>query len=83
MITFLLLHEKEKTATVDIPKFYIRRGLRIWPLYFFYIFIVLLVTIPILNNNWLYYVLFSGNIALAFKVTYLYLAHYWSLGVEE
>ena len=40
LITFLLLHEFEKTDTVDIPKFYLRRILRIWPIYYGYILIV-------------------------------------------
>lgn len=34
LITSLLLIEKEKFQKVDIGKFYMRRVLRIWPLYF-------------------------------------------------
>lgn len=34
LIGELLLREREKTGTVDLKKFYIRRILRIWPLYF-------------------------------------------------
>ena len=32
LITFLLLKELEKTNTIDVKKFYMRRVLRIWPL---------------------------------------------------
>ena len=39
LITFLLLSEKEKTGSVSIPAFYMRRVLRIWPLYFLTVFI--------------------------------------------
>lgn len=34
LITYLLLAEQQRTGRVDIRKFYIRRILRIWPLYF-------------------------------------------------
>jgi peptidoglycan/LPS O-acetylase OafA/YrhL len=34
LITYLLLAEDRKTGTISIKKFYIRRVLRIWPLYF-------------------------------------------------
>ncbi len=34
LITYLLLVEQQRTQTVDIGKFYVRRALRIWPLYY-------------------------------------------------
>ncbi len=34
LITELLLREKRETGTIHIPAFYVRRILRIWPLYF-------------------------------------------------
>ncbi len=94
LITYLLLKEKEKTGTINIKKFYIRRILRIWPLYFIYLLIVIffngitsvqwpilfvLLMIPNLRNS------FFGitNIALGSNnLTYM-VGHYWSLGVEE
>jgi len=35
LITYLLVKEKEFTGNVHISSFYIRRALRIWPLYYF------------------------------------------------
>lgn len=35
LITYLLLKEKELNRRIDVFSFYIRRALRIWPLYFF------------------------------------------------
>jgi peptidoglycan/LPS O-acetylase OafA/YrhL len=35
LITFHLYYEKKITKTVSLPKFYARRVLRIWPLFFF------------------------------------------------
>ena len=34
LITYLLIEEKEKNNKIEIKKFYIRRVLRIWPLYY-------------------------------------------------
>lgn len=34
LITFLLMSEQKKTNKINIPFFYFRRALRIWPLYF-------------------------------------------------
>ncbi|MBS1627453.1 MAG: acyltransferase [Bacteroidetes bacterium] len=85
LITTLLLKEKEKTQTVSIKKFYIRRFLRIFPVLYLYIFTVFLVDktfgwhLPgyvylkaiLYLNNFVY-----GGLAWA-------LGHLWSLAVEE
>ncbi|MDX2062799.1 MAG: acyltransferase [Bacteroidia bacterium] len=41
LITFLLLKEEEKNKSSNVPKFYLRRVLRIWPLYYASILVVL------------------------------------------
>ena len=38
LITQLLLREQEATGKLDVARFYLRRILRIWPLYFVYLF---------------------------------------------
>jgi peptidoglycan/LPS O-acetylase OafA/YrhL len=43
LITYLLLKEKEQFNTINIKNFYVRRILRIWPLYFLFIGIGFLV----------------------------------------
>src|SRR5436189_6466393 len=43
LITFLLLKEKETFSDINIKSFYVRRILRIWPLYYLYLIIVLAV----------------------------------------
>lgn len=43
LITHLLLLERQKTQTIHIPNFYIRRILRIWPLYFMILLVGVLV----------------------------------------
>ena len=37
LITELLLREKELVGSLDVKSFYVRRILRIWPLYFFFL----------------------------------------------
>mgnify|MGYP000938049899 FL=1 len=45
LITYLLLKEKEKTDNelINIKHFYIRRVLRIWPLYFLFLFLCVII----------------------------------------
>ena len=40
LITTLLLREKEAYGAIAVNSFYIRRMLRIWPLYFFFLLVV-------------------------------------------
>lgn len=94
LITYLLLKEIEKTGTIDIKKFYMRRVLRIWPLYYFYLFIVVFLN-GIENLQWpiLFYIFILPNFKNSFtgvvatvvgsKNLVLMIGHYWSLGVEE
>ncbi len=95
LITYLLLKESKKTTTIDISNFYLRRILRIWPLYFLLVFIGT-VGLPLtfsmfkidyvmpydLKATWIYFVLFLPGM-----VTYLFGHHFleflWSIGVEE
>ncbi|QEC41955.1 acyltransferase family protein [Pseudobacter ginsenosidimutans] len=46
LITYLLLEEDRDTGTINIKSFYMRRVLRIWPLYYI-ILIIGLVLIPV------------------------------------
>lgn len=87
LITYLLLKEKEKTCNISIKKFYIRRLLRIWPLYFLYLGIIVVWNSRSLGYGlWpdlLYYIFFIPNLAFILGNTVNLLVHYWSLGVEE
>lgn len=96
LITYLLLFELKKTATVDIKAFYYRRIFRIWPLYFIIVASGFLIfgylypalyhqqyfTFTSLSQGLLLYVFFLPNYAaMAYKVGLLY--PLWSIGVEE
>lgn len=67
LITELLLREASASGRVHITAFYIRRILRIWPLYFAVLFglVMLNRVIPGVSTNdplaWLAFALFAGN----------------------
>lgn len=94
LITYLLVEEKNKNGDISIKKFYIRRLLRIWPLYFGFMLLAIPADIFIFHvtdySSIGYYLLFFPNIPTAYemasmsKVVPIYLlGHFWSLGVEE
>ena len=86
LITYLLLLEQEKGGII-IRKFYIRRILRIWPVYYLYLFISLLFVYFIYNQvdlySTLFYVFFAANIPFVFGFSLQFVDHFWSIGVEE
>ena len=83
LITYLMLHEQEQSQTVSIPKFYMRRILRIWPIYYLYLFIAVLITSTWHDTNIWYYCFFTANIPFVLAVGIWPVVHYCSLGVEE
>ena len=99
LITYLLLAEEKLSSQINIKKFYIRRILRIWPLYFLILFSGLFI-IPNLNfivtpffnqdifNNdpfkiILIFIFFLPNLAYAIFGLIPYVSHTWSIGTEE
>ena len=89
LITYLLLEEQKQVGRISIPKFYMRRILRIWPIYYGYLAIVIVTLalfgrLPeIINSTLLYYVFFAANIPFALHIGLWPIVHYWSIGVEE
>ena len=87
LITYLLLIEKSRFHHINIKAFYIRRILRIWPLYFFYLILAVITTYFFmpeqLPGGIYYYLILCANIPSIFGFPLPLLAHYWSLGVEE
>ncbi len=98
LITYLLLLEKRETGRIAIRAFYIRRALRIWPLYYLIVFLGLFVLpqIPLLHmpvftdqvadNFWLklgLFVFMLPNLALVLVPIVPYINQSWTIGVEE
>lgn len=98
LISYLLLAEKEKTGTISLKAFYMRRILRIWPLYFS----ILILGFFILPNidffyiphqseslsehfwpNLILYIFILPNLAQAMYLPVPNIGQAWSIGVEE
>ncbi|WP_164981310.1 acyltransferase family protein [Silvibacterium dinghuense] len=85
LITYLLLREREKNGCISLKDFYIRRFFRIFPAYYTLIAVVaILSALGIFNAT-------RRDLIHAATYTWIYnfhdwnwyLAHSWSLGVEE
>lgn len=97
LITYLLLTEKKAFGTIAVRKFYWRRILRIWPLYYLIIFLAF----ALLNNpaafpsiagpdvyqhaptNLLLYLFLLPNVAWVSNLQIMFANQLWSVGVEE
>jgi len=94
LIIYLLIAERQQTGRIDIKKFYFRRILRIFPLYYLCLFIGF-IALPLArsilgaqqyeNPDWRYYVFFLSNFetivhALPVEAT---LGVLWSVAIEE
>src|SRR4051812_38011880 len=90
LIVELLLREREQTGDIHIKSFYVRRILRIWPLYFavFYGLIALGYFLPNVATKdyraWIAFTFFAGN---WFIMRHGWIAGpidpLWSIAVEE
>lgn len=81
LITTLLLREHEKTSTISLSEFYIRRAYRILPAAFAYM-------VPVLILFWHEMRWYHAAAAVLYVVNFdlarpWFIGHLWSLGVEE
>ncbi|HKO57101.1 MAG TPA: acyltransferase [Thermoanaerobaculia bacterium] len=91
LITYLLLAEKERTGRVAVGKFYVRRILRIWPLYYLVVFLAFAVLpriaafrIGAVTTSALpLFLLLLPQIALSLHPPVPFAEPLWSIGVEE
>ena len=88
LITSLLLQEKKWTGKINLGNFYLRRVLRIWPLYFLVIaigwFAFPFVAVADEHSSYfLYYLFFLGNFAFNAQHCIWMINPLWSVAVEE
>jgi peptidoglycan/LPS O-acetylase OafA/YrhL len=94
LITFLLIEEKKLNGQVNLKKFWIRRILRIWPLYYFCVFFGFVIfpllkqrfgQIPNETANPIYYLTFLNNFDFINRglPDASDLAVLWSVAIEE
>ena len=86
LITYLLLDEKRRQE-INIKNFYIRRMLRIWPLYYIYLILsivtIVIFDLPFESQSLFFYLFLLANVPFIFGGILPFLGHYWSIGVEE
>ncbi len=95
LITSLLLKERQETGSISLRHFYIRRILRIWPLYFLVIALGVVIAQPRQSHLWYYtqslpwyyvagYLLFAGNwVYAAFGAAQSICFPLWTVSIEE
>jgi peptidoglycan/LPS O-acetylase OafA/YrhL len=98
LITYLLLLERERTGRISVRDFFVRRILRIWPLYFGMVWFAFFIaphlpwlyvpgyTTDIHAAFWQNLLLFVGmmpNVAMVFLPGIPLAGVLWSVGVEE
>lgn len=99
LITYLLLHERERSGTINVRNFYARRMLRIWPLYMLITMLAVFVfpQFPSLFDyrevnppslvysvpRLILFLLVMPNVAIDFFESYYLSSPAWSVGVEE
>ncbi len=99
LITYLLLEEKKTFGSLSVKDFYIRRCLRIWPLYYIIVLLGLFILpgihaydVPTYPPVWdkhfamraAIYLALSAQVACAFVApAIVYAGVLWSVGVEE
>lgn len=93
LITYLLIVEKENFGKINIASFYVRRILRIWPLFYFCVFFGFVI-FPYIKHlfgepstetaQWPYYLFFLNNIDYLRNFSDCsVLAVLWSVAIEE
>jgi peptidoglycan/LPS O-acetylase OafA/YrhL len=88
LITESLLAERKVNGAVSVRKFYVRRILRIWPLYFFGVAIGIAIALLLHQTSdvhaFVWYLLFAGNIYCAyFGWLHNPMNPLWSISIEE
>jgi peptidoglycan/LPS O-acetylase OafA/YrhL len=89
LITSILLREREETGGISLQRFYLRRVLRIWPLYFLLIALGVVLAHTMANQSlpWYYvagYLLFVGNwVHAVFGRPESICSPLWTVSIEE
>ena len=89
LITKLLVLERERSGSIHMRNFYVRRILRIWPLYLVFLFAMwgfgrVGVFYPVETPRLLAFVFFAGNIySSIFGLTFNPILPLWTVSIEE
>jgi peptidoglycan/LPS O-acetylase OafA/YrhL len=88
LITEILLRERRRQGGINLHAFYMRRILRIWPLYFFFLLFTFFAaprftseSFPSLDKA--AYVMFLGNYSFVLQPMFSIAGILWSVSIEE
>ena len=94
LITYRILEEYKKENRMHLIKFYLKRGLRIWPVYFLLLLICFLIIpliyslikteVPTLPSIWPFLLFWSNFYMISHGVGFIFaLIPLWSISIEE
>ncbi len=88
LITELLLREKDQVGHLNVKAFYIRRMLRIWPLYFSFVLFAFALTLVDRSQHFsviqlIMFLFLAGNWAPGLTVMQSIVVPLWSVSIEE
>lgn len=86
LITGILLRCRESTASVgeNLRRFYIRRVLRIFPLYYGVLLVLFVLDVPDIRNHFPAFLTYTSNFEfIAHREWPVMGGHFWTLAVEE
>lgn len=83
LITEILLRERDRAGAIDVRAFYIRRVLRIWPLYFAFLGLMLISHTEVPRVFYVSSSLFVGNFFFSSFDALTPAVAMWSISVEE
>jgi peptidoglycan/LPS O-acetylase OafA/YrhL len=81
LITAGLIKHVDQPAGLILKNFYVRRTLRIFPLY--YAVTIGLIIIGVIGAEWPWYILYFSNHYMYYNGWQHIVSHFWSLAVEE
>jgi peptidoglycan/LPS O-acetylase OafA/YrhL len=80
----LMTENSSQPTIVFIRQFYLRRFLRIFPIYYLTILLAVIFNVPGARETWGWLVTYTTNVYITFSNTWAgQMGHFWSLAVEE
>ena len=86
LITSILLNSRNtpnKTRSGIIKNFFVRRALRIFPIYYLLLIVLFIINYPDVRSNIGYFATYTSNILSWRTNTWNHFSHTWTLAVEE
>jgi peptidoglycan/LPS O-acetylase OafA/YrhL len=85
LISEILLKQKSTGAPLskNLETFYIRRFLRIFPIYYLLLVVLVVINFPGIHDNFAWHFFYLTNVKIALYGWDAYISYFWTLAVEE